>query len=294
MTGPWVYLNGRFVAAEAARVSVFDRGFLYGDGLFETVRAYGGRPFLADAHHARLAAAALRVGIEPPFDAKGFADLLDRTLARNGIRDALLRLTLTRGSGPPVPDPAGAAEPTVLVVPRPAPPVDGAAWRRGLAAQVVAGDGTGGGLKSTSFLPHVLALRAAREHGADEALLTNAAGEVAEGSVSNLFGVWGGMLVTPPVSAGGLAGVTRGLVLGLAERHGIRAEERPVPPKVLVDAEELFVTSTGWEVMPLTRLDGQPVGTGMPGPVTERLHRAFRARVAAECGGPQTGGARRA
>jgi branched-chain amino acid aminotransferase len=284
MSGNWVYLNGRFVAAEAARVSVFDRGFLYGDGLFETVRAYSGRPFLPDAHHARLAAAAARIGIVPPFDAKEFADLLERTLDRNGLADALLRLTLTRGEGEPVPHPAGCGAPTVLVAPRAARRMDADAWRRGLAAQVVAEEGAGSGLKSTSFLPHVLALRVAREQGADEALVTNAAGEVAEGSVSNLFGVWDGTLLTPPLAAGGLPGVTRGVVLELAERLGLKTEERPLPPKALADAEELFVTSTGWEVMPLTRLDGRPVGTGMPGPVTERLQRAFRARVEAACG----------
>jgi branched-chain amino acid aminotransferase len=284
VSGSWVYLNGRFVAAEAARVSVFDRGFLYGDGLFETVRAYAGRPFLPETHHARLAAAAARIGIAPPFDAKGFADLLERTLDRNGLADALLRLTLTRGEGEPVPHPAGCGAPTVVVAPRPVRRMDADAWRRGLSAQVVAVEGAGSGLKSTSFLPHVLALRAAREQGADEALVTNAAGEVAEGSVSNLFGVWDGALRTPPLAAGALPGVTRGVVLELAERLGLRAEARPMPPASLAGAEELFVTSTGWEVMPLTRLDGKPVGTGMPGPVTERLQRAFRARVEAACG----------
>jgi len=291
MSGPWVWLNGRFEAAETARVSVFDRGFLYGDGLFETIRAYGGRLFRPEAHHARLAAGAARIGIVPPFDGPGFTDLLARTLERNGLSDALLRLTLTRGAGPPVPDPAGCDAPTVLVVPRPAPPVDADAWRRGLAAERVTAGGAGGGLKSTSFLPHVLALRGARSHGADEALLVNPAGEVAEGSISNLFGVWEGTLATPPLAAGGLPGVTRALVLELAARLGIRAEERTLAAKALADAEELFVTGTGWEVMPLTRLDGQPVGSGMPGPVTERLHRAYRGLVEAACGA--AGGAKR-
>jgi branched-chain amino acid aminotransferase len=292
VSGPWVYLNGRFQAAETARVSVFDRGFLYGDGLFETVRAYGGRLFRADAHHARLATGAARVGITPPFDAAGFVDLLERTLAKNRLSDALLRLTLTRGVGPPVPDPAGCDTPTVLVAPRPAPGVDGQAWRRGLAAERVNVAGTGAGLKSTSFQPHVLALRGARGRGADEALLVNPAGDVAEGSVSNLFGVWAGTLATPPLAAGGLAGVTRALVLELAARLDLRFEERTLSAKALADADELFVTSTGWEVMPVTRLDGQPVGSGLPGPLTERLHRAYRERVTAACGlsrGPRRG-----
>jgi len=277
-----VCVNGRFVAAKAARVSALDRGFLYGDGLFETVRAYGGRLFLPGDHFDRLAKGAEAVGIVPPFDADGFADLLEATRERNGLTDALVRLTLTRGEGPPVPDPAGSGPPTVVVTARPAPRDDPAAWQRGLsvvvARQVRAGQGA---LKSTSFLTHVLALKEARERGADEALLVNPAGEVAEGSVGNLFGVWAGRLATPDPGAGALPGVTRGVVLDRARRLRIPAEERAVPVKALEDAEELFLAGTGWEVMPVTRLEGRPVGPGLPGPVTERLRRAYREAVRA-------------
>lgn len=269
-----VYLDGRLVPASEARVSVFDRGFLYGDGVFETVRAYGGRFFMADAHHARLVRSAGYAGIALPFDAAGFRRILQETLGDR--RDALVRVTVTRGEGPPVPDPAGSGPPTVLAVARPAPEPD---FERGIALATGPWVVAGGEAKTLSHLGSVVALAEARRRGADEAVRLNPAGEVAEGSVSNLFGVWAGTLVTPPLDAGILAGVTRGVVLERARRAGLDVAERPIRPAALGRADELFVTSTGWEVMPVTKLDGAPVGGGKPGPVTIRLAEWFRHAV---------------
>jgi branched-chain amino acid aminotransferase len=279
-----VWLNGGLVPAAEARVSVFDHGFLYGDGLFETVRAYGGRLFMTDAHFDRLASGARRVGLDVPFDRAGFADLLDRTRRANGLEEALLRLTVSRGAGPPVPDASACGPATVVVTARPAATRDPDRWRRGIAVALVPGAVAAGGLKSISYQAHVLALAEARRRGADEAVLVNPAGEVAEGSVSNLFGVWGGLLATPPLDAGALAGVTRAVVLELAEREGVPAAQRTLSPEDLGAADELFVTGSGWEVMPVTRLDGHEVGEGSAGPVTARLHAAFRRTVDAVCG----------
>lgn len=268
-----VYLNGRLVPAAEARVSVFDRGFLYGDGVFETVRAYGGRFFLPDAHHARLVRSAAYAGIALPFDEAGLLRILQQTLGDLG--DALVRVTVTRGEGPPVPDPAGAGPPTVLAVVRPAPEV---AFDKGIALATGPWRVADGEAKTVSYLGSVVALGEARRRGADEAVRLNPAGEVAEGSVSNLFGVWAGTVATPP--EGGIrAGVTRGVVLDLARRAGLDVAERAIRPEALATAEELFVTGTGWEVMPVTALDGAPVSGGKPGPVTARLAGLFRAAV---------------
>jgi len=276
--GGVVYLNGRLVPAAEARVSVFDRGFLYGDGVFETVRAYGGRFFMGEAHYARLVRSAAWAGIDLPFDGAGFARILAQALG--GQRDALVRLTVTRGEGPPTPDPAGAGPPTVLAVARPAPETD---FEAGIALATGPWRVAGGEAKTVSYLGSVVALGEARRRGADEAVRLNAAGEVAEGSVSNLFGVWAGTMATPPLDAGVygsiLSGVTRGVVLDLARRAGLDVAERRIRPGELAAAEELFVTGTGWEVMPVTTLDGVPVGGGKPGPVTTRLAALFRAAV---------------
>jgi branched-chain amino acid aminotransferase len=266
-----VYLNGDLVPAAEARVSVFDRGFLYGDGVFETVRAYGGRLFMAEAHHARLVRSAAWAGIALPFDRAGFVRILE--LALGDRRDALVRLTVTRGEGPPVPDPAKAGTPTVLGVARPAPEAD---FERGIALATGPWRVAHGQAKVISHVGAVVALGEARRRGADEAVRLNPAGEVAEGSVSNLFGVWAGTLATPPLDAGILAGITRGIVLDLARRGALCVMERTIRPEALRKAQELFVTSTGWEVMPVTALDGAPVGGGKPGPVTARLANLFR------------------
>jgi len=269
--GGVVYLNGRLVPAAEARVSAFDRGFLYGDGVFETVRAYGGRLFMPDAHHARLVRSAAYAGIALPFDAQGFTRILEQALGRQ--RDALVRITVTRGEGPPVPDPAGAGPPTVLAVARPAPQVD---FGQGIGLATGPWVVADGGAKTLSYLGAVVALAEARRRGADEAVRLNPAGEVAEGSVSNLFGVWSGILATPPLEAGILAGVTREVVLDLARQGALDVAECTIRPEALKAADELFVTGTGWEVMPVTRLDGAPVGGGGPGPVTARLAGLFR------------------
>jgi len=190
-----------------------------------------------------------------------------------------VRLTVTRGEGPPVPDPAGAGPPTVLAVARPAPETN---FERGIALATGPWRVADGEAKTTSYLGSVLALAEARRRGADEAVRLNPAGEVAEGSVSNLFGVWAGVLTTPPLEAGGvgcLAGVTRGVVLELGRQAGLDVAERPIRPEALRVAEELFGTSTGWEVMPVTRLDGAPVSGGRAGPVTARLAGLFRTAV---------------
>jgi branched-chain amino acid aminotransferase len=295
-----VNLDGLLVAPEQARISVFDRGFLYGDSVYEVIRTYGGRPFEEEAHLARLRHSAERIGLVPKWDAARTAREIERTLeaSRGGDRpdplaapwnpgERYLRVVMTRGAGEIGLDPALAVDPVALVVAQPISGPPASAYREGVAAAIVgvrraAPDAVDPSAKTGAHLPNVLALREARGAGAHEALLLDGQGFVTEGSTSNVFAVMGGRLRTPPLAAGILEGVTRGVVLRLARQAGVTAEEVPLRPEDLEGADELFITSTVREIVPVTRLGGRPVGTGRPGATTSALHRAFRALA----GGP--------
>jgi branched-chain amino acid aminotransferase len=295
-----VNLDGSLVAPREARVSVFDRGFLFGDSVYEVVRTYGGRPFELDAHLARLAGSARRIDMALRWDARRTAAEIDRTLlAARGddepapdaapwnVGERYVRIVMTRGSGELGLDPALACDPLAIVIVRPLSGPPARAYREGVAA-VVVGDARPAGVdpaaKTGLHLPNVLAVKAARAAGAHEALLVDGRGFVTEGASSNLFAVRRGLLVTPPLGAGILEGVTRGVVLALAREAGVSVDERPVATADLAEVDEVFITSTVREIVPVTRLGDRVVGTGKPGPVTVALHRAFRARA-----GPATG-----
>ena len=295
-----VNIDGNIVPPEEAMVPVFDRGFLYGDSVYEVIRTYGGRPFEEEAHLARLHHSADRIGLSPKWDAARTAREIARTLeaARGGdvpdpqaapwnAGERYVRVVMTRGAGEIGLDPALAVDPVALVVVQPIAGPPAAAYHDGVAAAIVgvrraAPEAIDPSAKTGAHLPNVLAVREARAAGAYEALLLDGAGFVTEGSSSNVFAVSVGALVTPPLAAGILEGVTRGVVLRLARGLGLAAEERPLRPEALEGAEEVFITSTIREIVPVTRLGGRPVGKGHPGPVTRRLHAAFRALA----GGP--------
>jgi len=280
-----IYVNGHLVRADAPAVSPLDRGFLYGDGLFETVRAYRGKPFLLDDHLARLAASSAELRITEELDtariARGVAELLEA----NGLADAdaYLRITLTRGlhTGALTLEPA--AEPTVTVVARPLhlPPPE--RCERGVALVTATvrrnADSPLPRHKTLNYLESLLAKTEAKDAGADDALLLDTRGQVAEAASSNLFAVRDGALATPPVEAAILPGITRREVLRLARELGLDAAERPVQSDELLAADELFLTNAIVEVLPVRSLDGHPIGEGRPGPLTRRLHAAYRDAV---------------
>jgi branched-chain amino acid aminotransferase len=294
-----VNLDGRIVPPAEAVVSVFDRGFLYGDSVYEVIRTYGGAPFELDAHLRRLAGSAERIGLVPPWDAARTAREVARTLeqARGGeppepgaapwnAGERYVRVVMTRGAGEIGLDPALAVDPRAIVIVRPiqAPPLE--AYRRGVGACVVgvqriAPQAIDPAAKTGNYLNSVLAVREARAAGAYEALLLDRDGFVTEGSTSNVFAVKDGRLATPPADVGILEGVTRGLVLALARAAGIATGEARLRPADLEAADELFITSTVREIVPVTALGSRPVGGGEPGPVTRRLHALFRERAAA-------------
>jgi branched-chain amino acid aminotransferase len=297
-----VNLDGALLPPAEARVSVLDRGFLYGDSVYEVVRTYGGVPFELDAHLARLAHSAERIGLVPRWDGPRIRRELARTLeaaaalgpppapadaAPWNVGEWWLRIVMTRGAGEIGLDPALAVDPRAVILVQPLQGPPASAWTEGVTVAVVgvrraSPAAVDPSAKTGAHLPHVLAVREARAAGAHEALLLDERGFLTEGSSSNLFSVALGRLRTPPLAAGILEGVTRGVVLRLAHAEGIRVEEVALRPEDLEAADEIFITSTVREILPVVRLGERPVGTGRPGPVTERLHRAFR-RLA---GGP--------
>ena len=275
-------------------MSVFDRGFLYGDSVYEVVRTYSGRPFELTAHLARLERSAHLIGLALPWDAERTASEVRRTLDAARAPDPVdpaaapwnrgervARIVVTRGAGELGLDPSLAAAPTSLVIVHPLVGPPAAAYRDGVEACVVgveraAPTAADPSAKTGLHLPHVLAVREARARGAHEALLTDGRGRVTEGASSNVFMVREGRVLTPHLGAGILEGITRGVVIRLARERGVPVEETSLTVADLAAAPEVFITSTAREILPVTRLGGAPVGTGEVGPVTRRLHDAFR------------------
>ncbi|HLG21427.1 MAG TPA: aminotransferase class IV [Candidatus Manganitrophaceae bacterium] len=279
----WIFVNGRFVPKEKARVSVYDHGFLYGDGLFETLRAYSGTIFRLPQHLERLARSAQRLtlSLPPLFDLEA---LLYKTLERNRLRDAILRLTVTRGEGAVGLDPDLCGKPTLVILARRFKGYPSEFYEKGVSAAIVQVRRTppaalDPAFKSISFLNNVQAKIEANRRGAFEGIFLSLDGYLAEGTVSNLFWVRKGKLKTPAPGVGLLEGVTRGLVLQLAKKSGVRTEEGRFRPSDLLKAEEAFLTNSGVELAPLTEVEGKAIGGGKPGPITRQLHQAFKEAV---------------
>jgi branched-chain amino acid aminotransferase len=280
-------IDGVIFQPEAAVVSVYDRGFLYGDSVFETIRTYAGAPFALDEHMDRLARSAERVGIALPIPVAEFGAEVMRAIAAAANAESYARAMLTRGSGPVGLDPALAERPlrAVLVEPLTLPPASH--YRDGVAVITVrterAADAAQGA-KVGNYLASLLALRAAREAGAHEALIIDQGGRVVEGTTSNVFVVKLGALITPPEETGILPGITRARLLAIAAEERLAVRLEPLAISDLHDADEIFLSSSIREVLPVVRVDGRTIGDGAPGPVTRRMHAAFRRRVG--LGGP--------
>jgi len=278
-----VYLNGDLIHLSQARLSPFDHGFLYGYGLFETMRAYNGSIFRLDRHLARLhrSAQTLAIAFQPDsFDLqKACYDILEA----NKLAEARLRLTLSAGEGDMTPNPDTCNRVTVFIAARRLVPLPPESYQSGFRASLSSlrrnSQSPLSRLKSTCYLENVLARQEARAAGADEALMLNERGLVAEGSISNIFLVKGRLLLTPSVESGALPGITREVVLELAPSLGLEAIEREVPLAELVEAEEAFLTNSILEIMPLTRFGDKPIGAGKPGALTQRLMSTYQELV---------------
>jgi branched-chain amino acid aminotransferase len=260
-------------------VSVFDHGLLYGDGVFEGIRAYNGRVFKLERHIERLFESARAIRLQIPASRDEVEALVVETCRRNRIVDGYIRLLVTRGAGDLGLDPRGCPRPDLVVIARAGvtlykrKPTEGitavtSAFRRNAV------DATSPGIKSLNYLNNVLARIEASDHGADEAILLDRDGHVAEATADNVFIVTERALVTPPTSTN-LRGITRDTILRLAEELGIRAEEKSFALFDLWSAREAFMCGTMAEVVPIASVDGRTIGTGTPGPTTLRLMKAY-------------------
>lgn len=273
---PVVWFGGQLVAAGEARLSPFDHGLLVGDGVFETVRVYGGEPFALTRHLKRLGRSATGLGLSAP-DHRELREATAQVLAANDLREARVRITITGGVAP-LGSERGDAPPTVVVAAsalRPWAPTAAVAivpWTRNERGAVA-------GLKTISYAENVRALAYAKERGADEAIFANTRAELCEATGSNVFVVRGGVVQTPPEASGCLLGVTRALVVESCAALGLRVEEVALPIGALTAADEAFLTSTVREVQPIESVDLRPMPAA-PGPVTKQLADAFTALVA--------------
>lgn len=269
----FVFLNGKVVAEGDARISPFDRGLLLGDGIFETLRAYGGSPFGLQQHLGRLAESCRVARFDFP---AGLEEAVRAVLDANALKDASIRITITRGPGKPGASPRGAGTPTLLVTALPIEPRP-ELWGRGLSLATAKRPHVAvAGAKTTNYLSNVLARADAEDEGADDCLFVDEKGFVVETSQANVFAVMDDELVTPPLSSGCLPGVTRGRVLALASAVGLRARERALARADLLGADEVFLTASVTEVGPVVALDGQKIGSGQPGVVARRIFEAYR------------------
>lgn len=283
------HVGGELVPAAEASVNVRDRGFLYGDAAFETLRAYGGELFEWGAHADRLAGTCEALGLEHGISSDELRDRVEETLAANDLADAYVRLSITRGVQPGKLTPRTAVEPTVVVIVAPLPrggPDGEATWDEPARVAVaetrrIPASALPARAKTHNYLNGVLARLECRGTDADEAIMLDGVDALTEGATSNLFFVEDGVLRTPSLEGPVLPGVTREVVLELARGAGIATEEGTYALEELLDAEEAFLTNTTWEIRPVASVDGTALGGG---PTTDRLRRAFDERVATHYG----------
>ncbi len=276
-----VYLNGSLIPRSQARISALDYGFLYGFGLFETMRAYGGQVFRLDSHLNRLARSAEILGL--PIEALDLKGAVMDTIHANKLSDARVRITISIGEGGMVPDPSACTQPTVLILAGHYKPYPEQVYERGFRAVVSSirrnSQSPLSRLKSANYLENMLAKQEARAAGVDEAICLNEKGLLAEASMSNIFLVNDGILRTPGEESGILPGITREVVLELASQLGINTFEQDIRLDELFQTQEAFLTNSLMEIMPLTEIDGKPVGSGEPESVTRRLMANYKKLV---------------
>jgi branched-chain amino acid aminotransferase len=283
-----VNVNGKITDQANAVVSVFDHGFLYGEGVYETLRTYSGQPFLFDRHMRRLRKSASMLSLSVPAANEEIDRRFRETMKAVGLgtqgREAYLRILVTRGIGELTYDPAACGDPTIVIIAKPHvdPPVD--AFERGVMVALVDIVRNHPGsvnplIKSNNLLNNALAMQEAFRRGAFEGVMRNYRGELAECTTANLFVVKDGEALTPPLDAGLLAGITREYLFEVGRDTGIAVREQTLRDADLLGADEAFLTSTTRELVPIVRVDNHTIGEGVPGPVTKGLLQAFRRKA---------------
>lgn len=279
MSDPWMYLNGAFVTRRDARIPIEERGYLFGEGVYEVTRYYNGRPLAMDAHMQRLQRSMQAIGITPNAHVHALPWISDELLTRNDLRDALVYWQVTRGAMPRVftydPD----LPPTVLAVTYPAEP---GRSEPGRLRAILTEDRRWRDvwIKTTMLLPNIMAYNAAKQAGCDAAIM-HRAGRITEATSANLFCVHDGRITTPADDGAILRGITRQVVLQLIAEHHLPVAEAAVDTSQLLAADEVFLTGTTTEIAAVVAIDGQTIGKGEPGPVTRQLVAAFALRAAA-------------
>lgn len=277
-----IYLDGKYYDERTAKVSVFDHGLLYGDGVFEGIRAYHGRVFKLKEHIDRLFYSAKAILLDIPMTHTEIMRATVETCRKNKLRDGYIRLVVTRGVGTLGLNPNRCARPSVIIIADKIQLYPPALYKRGMDIVTVATtrnlhSAVNPAIKSLNYLNNILAKIEANNAGVEEAIMLNSEGYVAECTGDNIFLVRGDQLLTPPLSAGALYGITRGTVMELAEAAGLKVSEPNLTRYDVFNADECFLTGTGAELIPVVKVDGRVIGSGKPGPVTKRLVDAYHA-----------------
>lgn len=283
----YLYLNNRIVTASAAKVSVFDHGFLYGDGIYETMRVYDGVVFMLDEHIRRLHRSASLIKLAIPKNNAGIKSAIYGTLKANSLRNAYVRLTVSRGSGRIGLDPELCKKPTFVIIAEEFKEYPGAYYKNGVKLTIAKTkrnlkEAVNPQIKSLNFLNNILAKIEAKQKGAYEAVMLNARGYLTEGTISNIFFIKNKILCTPSVDCGILDGITRKIILEAAVKNGIKTREGKFKKEDLHKASEVFITNTTMEVMPVSVIDNARYKTG---DITKMLHAAYKNMVRAYISG---------
>ena len=279
--GLLIYIDGKSYPRSEAKISVYDHGLLYGDGVFEGIRAYNGIVFKLKEHVDRLYRSAHSIMIKIPMTKNEMIKAVLETLRKNNLKDAYIRLVATRGVGDLGLDPRKCPKPTVFIITEPMLILHGPEVKEKGIKTIISWvkrdpvDATSHEVKSLNYLNSVLAKIESNNAGVDEAICLNKSGFVCEGSGENIFVVKEGKIFTPPVSSGALPGITRDVVMKLAEKLGSPVIERDITPNELFTADEVFFTGTAVEVTPINEINKRVIGDGKPGPVTRRLIQEF-------------------
>ncbi len=281
------YIDGKLYPKDGAKVSVLDHGFLYGDGVFEGIRAYNGRVFRLEQHLDRLWQGAKTIMLPIPLSREELRKAVLWTLRENKLRDAYIRLVVTRGVGDLGLNPQKCPKPSVIIITDTISLYPQELYERGMEVVSVSTrknrpDALNPNIKSLNYLNQILGRLEVNREGAPEGIMLNQDGYVAEATADNIFVVLDGVLVTPPAIAGILLGITRNTVLELAVKEGIPTEERLFSLHTLYNGHECFLTGTGAEVVPVVKVDGRTIGAGVPGEITRGIMKAFRELVQEE------------
>jgi branched-chain amino acid aminotransferase len=275
-----VFLNGQYVDINNANISIFDRGFSYGDGLFETMRSYSGHIFQLDLHLKRFFKSTQDIFITVPYNPEQLSEIISEVINKNGLKEAIIKLTITRGVSEPGLSIQSSNSPTLLVYARPYKPLPKEHYENGVnvslhsfSAAKISGLSTQ--IKSCNYLSNILIKKLADDKDTFEGIMLNEKGHVCEGTTSNIFIVKNDVLITPPISQYVLEGVTRKVILDIAKCHNIIGKEDNFTAKEIESANEVFLTNTGIEVLPVSKVDNLTLKKPAPGPLTNFLYGQF-------------------